>query len=101
MDKRSAVTLRVGEEHVVALPGLMGAGFLWEIADGGNGEVAEVRAEAADGGGTPGAPGAGPEARFSVRAVAAGSTAVRFVLRRPWQPEAPAGEVLVDVLVAG
>ena len=96
----SVVSLRAGEEHRVRLPGLGTAGYRWsaavdrgegvaEVTDAGVVELANARV------------GTSADELFDIRAVAPGVARVRFVLRRPFEPDdvPPADEQVVEVRV--
>ena len=96
----TVVTLRAGEEHRVRLPGLGTAGYRWMPAVEGDEGVAEV----SDAGPAPLANrriGTSADELFDIRAVGPGATRVRFVQRRPFEPDdvPPADERVVEVRV--
>jgi predicted secreted protein len=100
MAKRETLELRVGDEHSLALEGLMTAGYVWEPELLGDDSVAEVtKAHGAKGGPDRGVGGA-PAEVFTIRALKPGTSTVRFAQRRPWDPAAQAGELVVDLRVA-
>jgi predicted secreted protein len=81
------VELRSGEEHSVRLEGLGTAGYRWRPEVEGDAEAVEVRSagtEAAEGSGVV---GAGATEVFTVRANRPGEVTVRFLQRRPWEPD--------------
>lgn len=81
------VELRVGERHQVRLPGLGTAGYRWkpefedEVA-----QVADVSAADAEAPKTE-AVGASADELFTIHARRPGSVRLRFVQRRPWEPD--------------
>ena len=96
----STVELSVGDAHRVRLPGLGTAGYRWIATVEGDAGVAEV----ADAGVEPPPArriGASSDELFDIRAVGPGATRVRFVQRRPFEPDdvPPAAEEVVEVRV--
>ena len=96
----SVVNLQAGEVHRVRLPGLGTAGYRWmgvveggdgvaEVIDAGVAELANRRI------------GTSADELFDVRAIGPGVARVRFVQRRPFEPDdvPPAGEQVVEVRV--
>jgi predicted secreted protein len=97
----SVVNLSVGDAHRVRLPGLGTAGYRWIPAVEGDDGVAEV----ADAGVEPPPTrriGASADELFDIRAVGPGAARVRFVQRRPFEPDdvPPAAEEVVEVRVS-
>ena len=100
------LALKVGELHELELRGLGSAGYSWEPSVEGPEGVVEIRrapsappADRPPPGGTAPASGSLAEA-FQVEALAPGRVAVRFALRRSWEPEEPPLEVEdLDVIV--
>ena len=95
------VDLRVGDQHRVRLAGRGTAGYHWvpsvegddgvaEVVDAGLAELPTRRI------------GASADELFDIRAVGPGATRVRFVQRRPFEPDdvPPIEERVVEVRVA-
>ena len=95
------MNLRVGEAHRVRLRGLGTAGYRWIPAVEGDAGVAEVSdagvADLADR-----RIGTSADELFDIRGVAPGAARVRFVQRRPFEPDdvPPADEQVVEVRVS-
>jgi predicted secreted protein len=83
-DLQRAVELRTGQELAVRLGCFSGTGYAWEMA-GPAPAVLTMEAHAAPVS-TAQTPGAPTWTEFRMRAVASGDAALRFVLRRPWEP---------------
>jgi predicted secreted protein len=85
-DGRSVARLRVGDQHVLELPGLGTAGYRWQWTVAGDPSLLSVRrlpaAEPA-----PRRPGASAAERFAIEARRPGRVRVEFVQRRPFEPE--------------
>ena len=97
---RDVVALRVGEDHPVRLAGLGTAGYHWVALVEGDERIVEV---SATGLAQPANRRIGTSADelFTIRALRPGETRVRFLQRRPWEPDdTPAvSERVVDVRV--
>jgi predicted secreted protein len=94
------VTLRVGEEHPVRLAGLGTAGYRWAPLVEGDEGVAEV-SEAGVARPANARIGTSADELFTIEAVSPGVTRVRFVQRRPFEPDdvPAADEHVVEVRV--
>jgi predicted secreted protein len=97
---RSHVSLRVGEEHEVRLPGLSAAGYRWSHELEGEGDAVEIepspRPQAAL------AVGSSPDEIFTITAVRPGRVAIRFEQRRRWEADVqPRRIFMVNVDVEG
>ena len=97
---RDVVALHVGDEHPVRLAGLGTAGYRWVPFVEGEEGVADVSAAGFA------APanrriGTSADELFTIRALRPGATRVRFVQRRPFEPdETPAvNERVVELRV--
>ena len=101
------IRLRAGERREIELRGLGSAGYAWEPSVSGPEGIVEVRRVPSGPMARPPAGGEAPPSgslpeRFEVAALAPGRVAVRFVLRREWEPEEPPLEESVfAVVVAG
>ena len=99
-DRHEVVNLRVGEQHPVRLAGLGTAGYRWEPRTEGDESVAAVT----DAGLAQPANrriGTSADELFTIEAVGPGVTRVRFVQRRPFEPDdvPPASEHVIEVRV--
>jgi predicted secreted protein len=99
MEKTEMLTLREGESHVVALPGLGSAGYQWLVEAAGAKIVAveEILHTAEEAGGVR---QGSLNQQFRITALAAGKDQIRFVQVRPWARNAPHSvvEVLLTVV---
>lgn len=98
---RKQLDLRIGDEHSIALEGLMTAGYTWEPRVVGDESIADVRKGQGQRQDSGVGVGAAPSEVFTIRALKPGKTTVRFTQRRAWEPDAQAGEYLVDLRVRG
>ncbi len=97
MEASSDIELHPGEEYSLAVGSLGGAGYEWMFDINGLQDVICVYP------GPPGPPGEiepsplhtrSVEHVFVIKAMGAGKAEARFVLRRPWQKEAPPVQVI-------
>jgi len=85
-----SLTLRAGEQKVIALPGNPGTGYEWEYDAGASANPQVVEVSALGYQSTPGGrPGAPSHYRFRIRALAAGKATLAFSYRRPWESVPP------------
>ena len=75
------ISARAGEEFEVKLQGLPGAGYKWQLQNGG--EHVELVQE--DTVASKGALGAAAEQRFVLRPKRSGDFVLQFGLKRPWE----------------
>jgi hypothetical protein len=98
----SRVELAVGGQRTLPLSGLATAGYQWSGSVGGPDPTAvdlELRRGDAPAGAKPGS--SAPEEAV-VRAIRPGRAVVRLELRRPWEGDVPAAQLLeLDVEVHG
>ena len=99
MATRDSLQMKVGEEHSIALEGLMTSGYVWEPEVAGDESVAEVTKEQADDRDPGVAFGGSSREAFKIKAVRPGTVTVRFAQRRPWDPDNAADERVVDLRV--
>ncbi len=96
------VTLRAGESHTIALPGLGSAGYQWSV-DAVDPQIAAVE-EVLQSRDVVAAPVVSSlNQQFRVRGIAPGQTAVRFVQKRRFGNAAPRAthEISLVVLAGG
>ncbi|MGC3995051.1 MAG: protease inhibitor I42 family protein [Propionicimonas sp.] len=98
----TTLTLAVGEQHELVLPGLGTAGYIWQDAvDGPDGVVAVAwtRGFGGDATAAPRPIGASAPERLAITAVAPGHVTLRLAQRRPWEQVAPRAQHVVEVEV--
>jgi predicted secreted protein len=99
-DRPDVVNLRVGERHPVRLAGLGTAGYRWEAHTEGDDAIATVT-EAGLAQPANRLIGTSADELFTIEAVGPGVTRVRFVQRRPFEPDdvPAANEHVIEVRV--
>jgi len=94
------VTLKPGESHTIALPGLGSAGYQWSL-EAVNPQVAAVE-EVVHSRDEVKAPVAGSlDQRFQIKAIAAGQTPVRFIQKRRFGSAPPQASHEINLIVLG
>ncbi|MBT9330402.1 protease inhibitor I42 family protein [Paracidobacterium acidisoli] len=96
------LTLRKGEQQMLALPGHGSAGYQWSMvsADAGIVSVEEILNDASE---ASGALQGSLDQRFQLTALAPGETCIRFVLIRRFAPGEPQSthEIALTVIADG
>jgi predicted secreted protein len=102
-NREAHLTLRVGEEHELRLPGLATAGYQWSCDEEGTGEVLAVsKLPRAQDRPDPSPVGASADEVFRITALHQGTATLRFEQRRRWEKDAPPLNThLVEVDVLG
>jgi predicted secreted protein len=88
------IELKVGERYVLKLQGLGAAGYTWEYAVEGVGNVVAVSKETSDAPpqtetGELLPPGYSRDELVTIKALEPGHITIRFVQRRPWEKDKP------------
>lgn len=89
-DREAHLTLRVGEEHELRLPGLATAGYQWSCDVEGTGDALAVsKLSRAQDRPDPSPVGTSADEVFRITALHSGEARLRFEQRRRWEKDMP------------